>query len=71
MRLCRRESLPFVVIDAQSTAGDRTGSPHREPIVQDRDEVYDVVVGQGEFVRGGTRVAFTTGDVPLPRTAKE
>lgn len=32
-------------------------SPH------DRDEVYVVVTGQGEFVRGTVRVGFSTGDL--------
>lgn len=29
----------------------------------DRDEVYVVVSGQGEFVRGASRVSFTPGDL--------
>lgn len=32
-------------------------SPH------DRDEVYVVVTGEGEFVRGGARVRFGPGDL--------
>ena len=38
--------------------------PHPDPQApHDRDEVYVVVTGQGEFVRGTARVNFAPGDL--------
>ena len=57
--------VPFAEVLAHGTlmAGYYAprGEDHQQP--HTRDEVYVVVTGSGEFVRGDERVAFSPGDL--------